>query len=152
MKKSYNFFKPILNSKLICVWRWFNKTNCKFSVQNSKKNITSIQTMKALRPGCVSKILKYAVNKKRNKGEFIPEDLNLMRVKLVLHFKIMPILGFHAWNALLRFITMGFFYKTMLCNPSNNIFGLIATLSLKSVSPTQDVAQIKGQKCILDNN
>lgn len=52
--------------------------------------------MKALSPGCVFKILKYAVNKERNKGEFIPEDLNLMRVKLVLQFKIMPILGCNA--------------------------------------------------------
>lgn len=108
--------------------------------------------MKALSPGCVSKILKYAVNKERNKGEFIPEDLNLMRVKLVLQFKIMPILGCNAWNVLLRFITTGFFYKTMLCNPNNNIFGLISALSPTAVSPTQDVTQIKGQKCFLDNN
>lgn len=34
--------------------------------------------MKVLSPGCVFKILKYAANKERNKGEFIPEDLNLM--------------------------------------------------------------------------
>lgn len=108
--------------------------------------------MKALSPGCVSKILKYAVNKERNKGEFIPEDLNLMRVKLVLQFKIMPILGCNAWNVLLRFITTGFFYKTMLCNPNNNVFGLISALSPTAVSPTQDVTQIKGQKCFLDNN
>lgn len=93
-------------------------------INSPLKILTSIQTMKALSPGCVSKILKYAVNKERNKGEFIPEDLNLTRVKLVLQFKILPILGCNAWNVLLWFITMGFFYKTMLCNPNNNILGL----------------------------
>lgn len=102
--------------------------------------------MKVLGTGCGLKILKYAVNKERNKGEFKPDDFNLMRVKLVPHFSIMLILGSNAWNVLFWFIVMGCFYKTMLRNPNNNIFGLISSLIPTSVRYIPVWTQMTGQK------